>query len=461
MDIDSPPLPPDSQHHAMELDDLSFEALTGPKPDDGSIQPPALMSVLRQQADFGDFFAASPCAQPTRARSSSVLLLQREQQQQQQLDQASQPSAGGKKRSFEPDQSFDLSSEDASPSSPLAQIQVPARPTLQKAASVATTVFPGFGPSRRRVSDRSASSGRSSVTSTRMPGSGQSSRRTSFDSSPPRDERIQLQKKARGDAVETIIPPPTRPFQPRRADSAGSNESNDEGLRHHRQTSAGNNKAAQQSMGLGLPPPARSSGQSLRPRHVTSASESFMSFAQPKRRVASDSAAKVMPPETRMESDGKRLPCHQVAEDGLMRIKPETVRLMLPCAPLPLPGADPLSWQVSDLMQGKYDQIIERFVVVDCRFSFEFEGGHVDGAVNIQDESQLLDYFLTPGQGFLAGSRALPEPCISDDPGLKPVIIFHCEFSQKRAPAMCVVDAVAVSCGARLTQNATQCWRLA
>lgn len=87
-------------------------------------------------------------------------------------------------------------------------------------------------------------------------------------------------------------------------------------------------------------------------------------------------------------------------------------------------------------MEGKYDQIIERFVIVDCRFSFEYEGGHVDGAVNIQDEQQLADYFLSPGQGFLEGGRNLPTPCVSDDPGAKPVIIFHCEFSQKRAPAM-------------------------
>lgn len=91
---------------------------------------------------------------------------------------------------------------------------------------------------------------------------------------------------------------------------------------------------------------------------------------------------------------------------------------------------------MSDLVQGRYSHLIDRFSIVDCRFPTEFEAGHVDGAVNLNDEAQIVDFFLTPGSGFLHGDRDLPSPCVSDDPGPKPVIIFHCEFSQKRAPAM-------------------------
>lgn len=316
MDIDSPPLPPDNYNNAMELDDMSFEALSPNQPSDGFINPPALMSILKQtqQADFGDFFAASPTPQSVQARESAVSVKEREK-----------ILSSNRKRSFDADQSFELSSEDASPSSPLAQIQVPARPNLQKAASVACTMFPTLGVTRRRPSDRSnATSGRGSISSMRALSSGQSSRRTSFDNSPPRDDRVQLQKKARGESMESSTLS-SRLSQARRSESL-------EGRDDRRSQGASTlNKAAQQSIGLGLPPPARSSMASeilSRPRHITSASESHMTFALPKRRVASDSAAKVMPPETRMESDGKRLPCHQVADDGLMRIKAETVGIL-------------------------------------------------------------------------------------------------------------------------------------
>ena len=33
--------------------------------------------------------------------------------------------------------------------------------------------------------------------------------------------------------------------------------------------------------------------------------------------------------------------------------------------------------QMADLLKGKFDKILERFLVVDCRYPYEYEGGHV------------------------------------------------------------------------------------
>ncbi|KAI6006388.1 hypothetical protein EDC04DRAFT_2782422 [Pisolithus marmoratus] len=82
-----------------------------------------------------------------------------------------------------------------------------------------------------------------------------------------------------------------------------------------------------------------------------------------------------------IETIGKILPCHRVREDGLMRIAPRT-----------------------------------RYFIIDCRFDYEYSGGHIPGAININ----------TP--------QGKPKPCVSGDACKKTVLVFHCEFSAKRAP---------------------------
>jgi len=57
-----------------------------------------------------------------------------------------------------------------------------------------------------------------------------------------------------------------------------------------------------------------------------------------------------------------------------------------------------------------------RFLILDCRFSYEFEGGHIVGAENIPSPSMVQKFFEN-----VDNTRPL-------------IIIFHCEFSSKRAP---------------------------
>jgi M-phase inducer tyrosine phosphatase len=67
--------------------------------------------------------------------------------------------------------------------------------------------------------------------------------------------------------------------------------------------------------------------------------------------------------------------------------------------------------------------------VIDCRFDYEYDGGHIPGAININTTSGVED--------FLLGERVpKPMPCMSGDEAQKTILIFHCEFSQKRAPTL-------------------------
>ena len=69
-----------------------------------------------------------------------------------------------------------------------------------------------------------------------------------------------------------------------------------------------------------------------------------------------------------------------------------------------------------DLLNSKYNGEYERILVVDCRFEYEYSGGHIENAVNFNDKQQLANELFTPN----APASTL--------------LIFHCEYSVHRAP---------------------------
>ncbi|KAJ6445978.1 M-phase inducer phosphatase [Purpureocillium lavendulum] len=71
-----------------------------------------------------------------------------------------------------------------------------------------------------------------------------------------------------------------------------------------------------------------------------------------------------------------------------------------------------------DVLDGKYAEQFDQKMVIDCRFEYEYDGGHIDGAVNHNDKELLASQlFQTPMDG-------------------RTLLIFHCEYSAHRAPLM-------------------------
>ena len=64
---------------------------------------------------------------------------------------------------------------------------------------------------------------------------------------------------------------------------------------------------------------------------------------------------------------------------------------------------------------------------MDCRFAYEYNGGHIPGAINLGTGGEVEEFFF-------GDSVARPVPSMSGDGGKKTVLVFHCEFSQERAP---------------------------
>ncbi|KAL8283174.1 hypothetical protein RQP46_005952 [Phenoliferia psychrophenolica] len=109
----------------------------------------------------------------------------------------------------------------------------------------------------------------------------------------------------------------------------------------------------------------------------------------------------------KQEEKGKALPCYRVKEDGLMRIDGETL---------------------NRLQSGEFHETIKQYLIIDCRFSYEYEGGHIREAINLSSTDDV--------ERTLLQSESPPEPSTSEATPLggKTVLIFHCEFSAKRAP---------------------------
>jgi M-phase inducer tyrosine phosphatase len=69
-----------------------------------------------------------------------------------------------------------------------------------------------------------------------------------------------------------------------------------------------------------------------------------------------------------------------------------------------------------DILDGRYDHLYEKRVIIDCRFEYEYSGGHIEGAVNFNDKEKLASQLLEV------------------EPTTNALLIFHCEYSAHRAP---------------------------
>ncbi|XP_072314382.1 M-phase inducer phosphatase 1-like [Eucyclogobius newberryi] len=87
-----------------------------------------------------------------------------------------------------------------------------------------------------------------------------------------------------------------------------------------------------------------------------------------------------------------------------------------------------LKYFTPDLMvaalNGHFNHLVEQLIVINCRYSYEFEGGHIKGALNLHQEDQVEDFLLK-------------RPFAPSGEDKRVVIVFHCEFSSERGPRMC------------------------
>ncbi|KAJ5101618.1 hypothetical protein NUU61_003840 [Penicillium alfredii] len=70
-----------------------------------------------------------------------------------------------------------------------------------------------------------------------------------------------------------------------------------------------------------------------------------------------------------------------------------------------------------DVLNGNYNDRFDNIMIIDCRFEYEYEGGHINGATNYNDKEHLSTQLFGIPQSRTA-------------------LILHCEYSAHRAPIM-------------------------
>ncbi|XP_061187634.1 M-phase inducer phosphatase 1-B-like [Saccostrea echinata] len=99
--------------------------------------------------------------------------------------------------------------------------------------------------------------------------------------------------------------------------------------------------------------------------------------------------------------------------------------LGLPTIPGKHPDLNNISAEtLGKLMKGEYADTIGSFRIIDCRYPYEFEGGHIEGAENIYTEEGIFDLLHSSNKDDTSNHK-------------RNILIFHCEFSSERGPKKC------------------------
>lgn len=78
--------------------------------------------------------------------------------------------------------------------------------------------------------------------------------------------------------------------------------------------------------------------------------------------------------------------------------------------------------QMARILAGEHAGQFDEYVVVDCRFQYEYDGGHIAAAINVPLQSELENTFFAHAARFRRDRTRL--------------LIFHCEYSVFRGPTM-------------------------
>jgi len=77
------------------------------------------------------------------------------------------------------------------------------------------------------------------------------------------------------------------------------------------------------------------------------------------------------------------------------------------------------------VLQGKYSDLYDSIRIIDCRFPFEYNGGHIRGAENLYTWEQISATLFPTNDASIQAHTTKS----------RQLIVLHCEFSQKRGPS--------------------------
>lgn len=85
------------------------------------------------------------------------------------------------------------------------------------------------------------------------------------------------------------------------------------------------------------------------------------------------------------------------------------------------------SHTMANLINGTYKDSVASYKIIDCRYPYEFEGGHIRGAKNLYTQEQIMEEFV---------NSKTESAAVEADGPKRHILVFHCEFSSERGPKL-------------------------
>lgn len=76
-----------------------------------------------------------------------------------------------------------------------------------------------------------------------------------------------------------------------------------------------------------------------------------------------------------------------------------------------------------DVLEGNFNDQIDECIVIDSRYPYEYDAGHIRDAKNIFTKQKLYDEMFFKSN-------------VSEITAKRVIVIFHCEFSSERGPSL-------------------------
>ncbi|XP_059146650.1 M-phase inducer phosphatase-like [Physella acuta] len=78
---------------------------------------------------------------------------------------------------------------------------------------------------------------------------------------------------------------------------------------------------------------------------------------------------------------------------------------------------------MADLLNRKFEGSFDKLTIIDCRYPYEYSGGHIKDAVNIFTEEEMVEFLNLEMKEVTMTSH-------------RHILVFHCEFSSQRGPSL-------------------------
>ena len=98
---------------------------------------------------------------------------------------------------------------------------------------------------------------------------------------------------------------------------------------------------------------------------------------------------------------------------------------------------------LANLINGYYKDLIETCTIVDCRFPYEYESGHIIGSKNIYCKEGIIKEFLNFSK---KNEESKENEQVKETNPKRHIIVFHCEFSSQRGPTLLVLNCFLLLC---------------